>query len=401
MKGTREDAVHSVPVAHDARRADGTIDNIQVLRGVAAFGVVLLHLSPMLLAVWGVRLPVMWGAAGVDVFFVISGFIMVHTNADFSRSAPRFWLDRIVRIVPLYWMVTFLMIAIVLTGAAPSGLHRFDGGDLATSLFFIPDIRADGAPEPVVSLGWTLNYEMFFYLVFGLTLFARSMTGSVGAMGLLFVALVAAGAFLELPFALDFYTRPIILEFVGGAALAIAFRRGWMDGWPAAPILGRLLLLLGGGAILATELVPGGAERVWSWRLGFYGVPALLMVAGALILHNAQVRWRGRRMIALGAASYSLYLIHPLAMQSSAKAMAAVGALPLVAGWLQQVPGGTGPWLWAIAIVIVCLTAAVVAGHLVYRFVETPVLALLKKRLRRPPPAAVESPSRASLREVA
>jgi len=382
-----EDPVDPEPPAEKPGRASEAIDNIQVLRGVAAFGVVLLHLYPMLLAVWGVRLPVAWGASGVDVFFVISGFIMVYTNADFSRSAPRFWLDRIIRIAPLYWMVTFLMVAINLAGARPVGLFRFDGIDLVKSLLFLPEVRADGAPEPVLSLGWTLNYEMFFYLVFGLTLYMRRMAWSLAVMTLLFGSLVAAGAVVDLPFALDFYTQPIILEFLAGAALALAFRAGWLDGWPAPAILGGLLVLLGGGAILASEMFPGGAVVVWSWRLVFYGAPALILVAGALVLHQAGIRWRRGFMTALGAASYSLYLIHPLAMQPVAKALGDLGRRPEVAAWLDSfIPGGAQSWLWGALIGVACVASALAAGFLVYRFVEQPVLALLKRssRMRKP-----------------
>lgn len=344
----------------------------------------------MLQAVWGVSLPVMWGAAGVDVFFVISGFIMVHTNRDLSRSAAQFWLDRIIRIVPLYWLLTLLLVVILQTGAAPAGLHKADAGDILSSLFFIPDIRADGAPEPVLSLGWTLNYEMFFYAIFGLTLFLRSMALSVLVLALLFSALAVAG--LAVPglasdvHAVRFYTHPIMLEFVAGAALALAFGRGWLSNWPAPRVAGWALAVAGAGAILATELVPAGVEQVWTWRVLFYGAPALLIVAGVLVLHEAGVRSRGQAWLALGAASYSIYLIHPLVMHPVAVLMGKAGRHPVVASWLDAIPGGQLPWHWAVAVVVACVLSATLAGFLLYRLVEVPVQAAIRRRLRRRPP---------------
>lgn len=380
-------------------RSPESISNIQVLRGFAALAVVLLHIAPLISGLWGeATLNVSWGAAGVDVFFIISGFIMVHTNQDCSRTPIRFWIDRIIRIVPLYWAITFLMVAILMAGFSPSGLHRIDAGDLFTSLFFIPDVRADGVPEPILSLGWTLNYEMFFYLVFGLTLLARSMLFSVGALAVLFGGLAAAGHFLPglVPdtHAGRFYTDPIMLEFVAGAGLALAFARGWLRGWFAAPITGHAMVLLGVAGILATEFLPGGAMSAWENRVLWYGVPALFIVSGALVLHETGRSWRGALPLALGAASYSIYLLHPVVIHSVGRVVSAIGRHPTVAGWLDAIPGGQQPYYWATVIVVSCMAAACCSGYLLYRFAETPVNRALKRRFggKRRPGQAVDAP---------
>src|SRR5262249_10848440 len=146
------------------------IQNIQVLRAIAAYLVVVYHIQPHVSNLLSAPMTSDMGAVGVDVFFVISGFIMVFTSSNRERTTWEFWRDRIIRIVPLYWLATFCMIAITLFGFAPSGLHGWDGKDLVTSMFFLPNIRNDGVPEPILSPGWTLIYEMFFYFLFGLTL---------------------------------------------------------------------------------------------------------------------------------------------------------------------------------------------------------------------------------------
>ena len=111
------------------------------------------------------------GDAGVYVFFVISGFIMVHISwENFGRrTAPADFLwRRLVRIVPLYWLATLAAMAyhrVSVTHGAHAGWS-----DLICSLTFIPYSGDDGGWHPILPQGWTLNYEMMFYAVFTLGL---------------------------------------------------------------------------------------------------------------------------------------------------------------------------------------------------------------------------------------
>jgi peptidoglycan/LPS O-acetylase OafA/YrhL len=142
--------------------------NVQMMRFFAAFGVLLSHTMgftiPPGAPVWSVPLT-----AGVHVFFVISGFIMVWMTANQfgdAAAARKFLLRRIIRIVPPYWFFTFIVIAAV---AAQGGQIRNTTASwdlIATSLLFIPWPRSDGMLIPIMAQGWTLNFEMFFYLVF-------------------------------------------------------------------------------------------------------------------------------------------------------------------------------------------------------------------------------------------
>ncbi|PZN94338.1 MAG: acyltransferase, partial [Hyphomicrobiales bacterium] len=152
---------------------------MQVLRAIAAFMVAVHHIqadaavvAPQggLSPVWRDILPWM---AGVDIFFVISGFIMVHASGElFGRpGATRLFLERrIARIVPLYWAATtlFLLIGYVVPAALNSGAP--DLGQIMASYLFWPAVSTQGLVQPVYSLGWTLNYEMLFYVLFAAAL---------------------------------------------------------------------------------------------------------------------------------------------------------------------------------------------------------------------------------------
>jgi peptidoglycan/LPS O-acetylase OafA/YrhL len=167
----------------------GVIRNVQALRGLAALLVVFVHLDNLLLAI-GLST---FGGAGVDIFFVISGFIMVYTTADRHVTPWSFMADRIARIVPIYWLITLAVFCIALVSPMLLQATRADWNELVKSLFFIPFTKADGVVAPMFYVGWTLNYEMFFYLLFALGLaFPSNRAGAVAVICCL-VCLVGAG----------------------------------------------------------------------------------------------------------------------------------------------------------------------------------------------------------------
>ena len=131
------------------------------------------------------------GAAGVDLFFIISGFVMVYSSEPLfgsSRGAIYFFCHRIIRIVPLYWIVTAL--ALIL-----ATMHGFGGmyplHMIVGSFLFIPMLRPEGVMQPLVAQGWTLNYEMFFYVIFAMACTAPRQI----AVGITSAALVLAVLF--------------------------------------------------------------------------------------------------------------------------------------------------------------------------------------------------------------
>jgi len=334
--------------------------NVQALRGLAAFLVVFVHLERLAeLAGLPAGLTV-FGNSGVDVFFVISGLIMVVTTSGRKQTPQGFLRNRATRIVPLYWTITFAVFAVALI--APSLLQSTtaDPAQLAKSLAFIPYPRADGAMHPVVFVGWTLNYEMAFYLVFaaGLMLPSR-LAGLVLSIAVL-IGVAAAGQVLQPKDpVLAFYTAPMILEFGAGMVLGALYvrerlpkARAW--GWPAVA-----------AGVTALAVMLAGP---WLWpgvdRAVMFGIPAVVIVASGLIAERAGLRLQQGWIQLLGAASYSTYLTHFFCTQLVTKAAEKLTGLGPLA-------------IWALVPVAFLLVAMV--GVFVHRRVELPLTELARR----------------------
>jgi peptidoglycan/LPS O-acetylase OafA/YrhL len=290
------------PPAEPPPRA--TLHNVQALRAVAALMVVCVHLQ-VLAAMGGAQANATdAGNAGVDLFFVISGFIMVFTTGRKRQGPLAFLGSRIRRIAPLYWCVTLAVFAVArlapsLVQSTPSDLHR-----LVDSLLFIPAARPDGTLRPVVFVGWTLNFEMAFYVLFALGLLAaKRWIGVLAVVGALIAAVAWGWIARPASTTLGFYTSPMVLEFGAGMVLGLV--------WPWLEPSQRLLWPLGAAGAAAFALMLGAP---WLWphadRLFAFGVPAAVIVATALALERRGRAARWAWLQALGAASYSIYLSH-------------------------------------------------------------------------------------------
>ena len=311
---------------------------IQYLRALAALAVVLFHA--------GERSghPLAIGAAGVDVFFVISGFIMWVIVARRPVSPGRFLAERLRRIVPVYWLATGAMAAGALLGLFPNLV--LTAPHLLASLFFLPfPSPSSGEVWPLLVQGWTLNYELFFYAVFAacLLLPARLRLAAVAAV---FLALVALGFIVtsENPLFLT-YTRPIILEFVAGMLIG----RLWLAGRVRGRGLGLALVLLSLAGFAAIGLLRLPFDE---WTCGPL---AAMLVYGTAALERAGGVPHLRLPALLGDASYSIYLWHTFAISVVAKA-------------------GTMLALAPAPVFIAAVLAGVLAGLAGYRLVERPLL---------------------------
>ncbi|HEY9217739.1 MAG TPA: acyltransferase, partial [Phenylobacterium sp.] len=229
------------------------LPNIQGLRALAALMVAVGHLQVLFAAVHPALAWVGLGRAGVDLFFVISGFIMVFTTEREPPSAGRFALRRILRIVPLYWAVTLAVFALAALRPGLLDAGRADPVWLAKSLAFIPFDKGDGTMNPLVPVGWTLNYEMFFYALLALALIPPLGRARYILVAVVVAALALPGFFVSFGSdLLQFYTRPILIEFALGVGLGLAFAR-----LPRArPVVGSLVLIAALAALAASGLAP-------------------------------------------------------------------------------------------------------------------------------------------------
>jgi exopolysaccharide production protein ExoZ len=336
------------------------IRNIQALRVLAVYLVFLQH-STETLALAGINVAHLnFGRAGVDIFFVISGFIMVITTDTRETRPLNFALHRILRIVPIYWLITLLLFAGTLV--IPHLLRAPDAapGTLAKSLFFIPDQRSDGSVMPILFVGWTLNYEMFFYLLFTFSLFIRQRTIRLATMIAVLAVLAIAGAAApakNVPAA--FYTDPIMLEFGAGILLG-AF-------WSRMPSVGRwapLALLAVALGFTLLVLQPTFWPNIT--RSVSFGLPALLIVGCALLLEKSGWSVKAGWLMLLGNASYSIYLTHSFVTAGVYKVAARLH-------FHSAAPVGV------TILISVALVAA--AGILTHWYAEKPLIAFFKPRL--------------------
>ena len=353
---------HSPPLvdAHFSIGKTGAVErarvgNVQLLRALAASSVLFSHAADVLFPGNGAWRAVPW-SAGVDLFFVISGFVMMLlSDGRFGRpgSAGHFLVRRIIRIVPCYWFFTLLMVALLMVAPTVTRNTMLTAPVAITSFLFIPWPRADGLLRPLLSQGWTLNYEAFFYCAFALALLARR---GILLLSIAFVALVIAGLlFPAMWFVAAFYSSPIILEFLAGMGLAQIYIRGVRIGRPAM------------AALAALAVIIAGTGTIWpdAPRLIAYGVPALLLAAAFILRPEAPQRGGVRHFgEALGDASYALYLSHPFAVNG-------VGLLL-----------GTGPFVLLLA-----LAGSIGFAMIFHRWVERPVTEWLNQRAgERPQP---------------
>lgn len=333
-----------------------SIHSIQYLRGLAACAVVCFHVSEQFGGPFDV------GAAGVDVFFVISGFIMWVTTAGRPANPWRFMGRRITRIVPLYWIVTLLTAAGILLKPQFFYGHFFSVANFVGSLFFLPVLQED-ALHPIVVQGWTLCYEMMFYLVFTLVLFLGERWRFGVLVGAL-AAIVALHFVVPAGYARAF-TDPIVIEFAAGVVVG----RWWLRG--ARLPLGAALAMAGVGVLLlaAGPLFDADLPRALRW-----GLPAALIVAGAVFAERARPFKPAVLPTFLGDASYSIYLWH-LAAGVLATGVVLRTGLPVV---LQPVT---------------ILVGTLAFSAVLYLVVEKPLITLLH---RQRPKAAVKARSAAA-----
>jgi len=328
---------------------------IQVLRAVAALMVVLHH-ATILLGLQN-HTGANWvnGGAGVDIFFVISGFVMTVSSAPLLASkhpARTFLARRLERILPMYWLVTTLKVLLVL--AVPALAMRA----LGTPWHVLGSYLMFPSYEPVLIVGWTLNFEMAFYVLFAVALAWRKPVLRVAAPVLVLAALLAVAPPHRDAHLIPFYENTMVLEFLFGMLLAKALPFVRRIPFPVA------IGLVGAGFL---TLVLWEAPNFSVWRGILWGVPALAVVGGAVALERRLGQRSPRWLLELGDASYSIYLMHGL-------------ALPAIGVALAHVPPGlaveTGALLFGI---VVCCTAA---GWLTYRLVERPITRWFKGRRR-------------------
>ena len=267
------------------------IDSIQVLRFFAAFSVMMVHLPVFEFGIWG-----------VDIFFVISGFIMMYVTENNEKF---FLLKRIFRIVPLYWILTLGVFALAIF--VPDVLNNTTANivHLIKSLFFIPFDKNGTGHFPILFLGWTLNFEVIFYFLFSLSLVFFKENRMIACSIFIIIFLVFNKIFSEKNFIFETYANDIFIEFIFGMILFTIWKK----------YKNKISTNLSNHFIcLAILLVSIFILNYYNFsRSVSYGLPSLILAVYFLFFLN-HLKFP-KILVSLGDASYCIYLLHPYVIQ--------------------------------------------------------------------------------------
>ena len=267
------------------------IDSIQVLRFFAAFSVMMVHLPVFEFGIWG-----------VDIFFVISGFIMMYVTENNEKF---FLLKRIFRIVPLYWILTLgvfvlaIFIPEVLNNTTANIAH------LIKSLFFIPFDKNGTGHFPILFLGWTLNFEVIFYFLFSLSLVFFKENRMIACSIFIIIFLVFNKVFSEKNFIFETYANDIFIEFIFGMILFTIWKR--YKNKISTNLTNHFICL----TILLVSIF---ILNYYNFSRSIsYGLPSLILAIYFLFFLN-HLKFP-KILVSLGDASYCIYLLHPYVIQ--------------------------------------------------------------------------------------
>ena len=321
--------------------------NIELLRFIAALAVVYFHAVGTLRAVAfpeiGPNSLTELGAAGVDVFFVISGFVIFLSLTRKNRTPIEFARDRLIRLVPAYWILTISHLVILASVAILRAAEvPFDFSWTIQSLFFVS--QPLGNNLPLISQGWSLEIEMLFYLLVAVGLIIKNPIANIVFPAVALVSLVGFGLLPDLA-----------LEFIFGGLLGYLYTR---IKFPAPVAIGAGVI----GIVLFVAPVILGAVDAPRWVT--WGIPSMLVVFSAINL--PQLNWK--ILPTIGAASYPVYLLHMMVINIVSPIMSMFGS-------------STAMFFFALAS---CLILSQVLGIIFDKMVDKPITRFLKARIKKP-----------------
>ena len=357
------------------------LETIQILRGVAAMLVVYNHAGLLVIQATerlGQSLLVpteafaTFGSIGVDLFFVISGFVMAMSARGFDgqRDGARFLALRFVRIAPLFYIFCLLW----LTQLLPAGVS-VSSGTVSNSLLFLPLIDRTEYSWPIHYLGWTLSFEFIFYLIVsGLIASGQSRNATMLLLAMLALPL------LSYPFSdglvlWHMFTNPIQWEFAMGVGLFLLWQAQLLRQIRMATLAGLLfsvvllagMLLQGEAIFLAKDTVNGTTS---AGRALYWGVPMALLLC-LLLGSEPLTSGRPRQLLTVvGDASYSIYLSHLFVVRAAEEVVER--------DWLPFAPGQGADLLLSVVLVL-----SAIVGFGVHRLIERPLLSWGRLRVKR------------------
>jgi peptidoglycan/LPS O-acetylase OafA/YrhL len=310
-----------------------------------------------------------FGAIGVDIFFVISGFIITfiaHKYTGFNSGAE-FLVKRFIRINPIYYFASILFLIPYILRQESIQTQRLLS-QLSDTILILPIENRSQDYIPLLMVGWTLGFEWLFYLIFITLIFLRVRRKSLSLFIIITSLVILGRVFLFQDYRLSFVTNPIMLEFLSGVIICRVYLH-----FKISKSMAYFLVLSGISAYLYSIFFGFGEVSEAGYTLSgelslprffLWGIPSSALVAGCVFLEKNHLHlrlWNNRSGLLLGDASYSIYLIHLT-----------------IFGILNILYGKIGFLLNPDLCVFLQMSIAAIAGILFYKALEKPILNELK-----------------------
>lgn len=338
------------------------LESIRTLRAIAALLVVYFHTQDMINSkVYPDYFSTGIGAVGVDIFFVISGFIMYYTSKDSFQNGEslKFLKNRAIRVIPAYYLFTTIMVMLLVALPQLFGNLHFELDHVISSYLFIFSENNEGVVGTVLGVGWTLVFEVFFYGLFAVMLMFNKKFFFPGITLIFLLGNVIGLIFSTAPAWTTVFSSPIVFEFLFGCIVGYLYLK--INKLNLISSVTFILLGMFGVIYFTFNNYVGdylGWARVWT-----LGIPSALLVYGMLQFERNIKIITPRLVKEVGNSSYSLYLIHSFILS---------GFGTLVAPILYK------QGFSVILIVVIALSLCIFGGWISFKFFELPATRFLK-----------------------
>lgn len=330
------------------------IKTLQILRGIAAASVVYFH----------IRGITAFGGFGIDIFFVLSGFVIAMIIAT-GQTASNFVIHRVSRIVPLYWILTTCVFVLAALGPGLLNSTSANFSNYFKSIFFIPYFKENGLLMPILAVGWTLNVEMLFYCCVWMSICISRKNYILITIGLLFFAYLTLGNCIEPGVLRTFFGKVVIFEFIFGMLAYKAYELRFLSNisvkyYLFTALISYIAMLAVDANGVQTFMYIDDVNGIGSSRLLFYGIPCLLLIFSAVNLETLISMIPNPLVnifVSIGNASYATYLSHLFVVEGFKKIV--FSKYNLINPY---VPFGA----------LIVLITALIVGQIIYLFVDNP-----------------------------
>jgi exopolysaccharide production protein ExoZ len=331
------------------------LKSLQILRAIAALSVVYYHINA----------APHFGKFGVDIFFIISGFVMSMIIEN-GQKPYTFVVNRITRIVPLYWVLTLCLF--ILSAIKPDLLDTTTANifNFLKSIFFVPYFKESGQLHPMLVVGWTLNYEMFFYFCLWVSIIVM-ITRKIYALITIFLLTIfflLADNYLINPVLKSFFNNSIIFEFILGMLAFKIYKIRLMKKINNVVLL--IISILSYFFMAYYEVIGTDIARVF-----IYGIPSLILILSVTALEETKFMENNSltKILALiGNGSYAIYLSH----------LYVVLAIQRIGHEKLNLMDPTTPLGVAVT-----LFFSIIVGHILYTHVDKPLSGYFRKKLTK------------------